>query len=359
MALPPLSFLFAAGSSLVTAVTPLAVQFLAKKARVFAIWWHYPLTVIPFIYGPAALGLRRLSRVNTPRRRLFIRAGAAAAVAFPVFLIGCLAGRYYKPALAAAVPGPHERALAGALRLVPEDIPVCTDDALAPHLAHRRYCYLYNRLPAAGPAVAPAALLLDRRAHTPGELSAIFGRARRWRLGLAAFGRDFAFFSPGPDRYTPEQLFAAWFDTVEEWECAPAAKRFVRRGELVTDPRARDGRAIVIDKYLVYKAKPAMVYPPGKYLFSFRLRAATPGDFGHVVLAARAMSADDAMAAAARADYDLSADGEYHNYDLAVASERPFRLCAEVFTVAPVLLDGIGITSSDFAYRYYAAAEAE
>lgn len=346
---PALCFLPAGGGALITLATPLAVPALARTPNVFTLGWQYPLGVLPFVYGVAALGVRRLVRAGMgPRRRFLLAFGSVAAVLFPLLLVGVLARGHYAPALAPLWRGPHELALLRATRLVPPAVPVAADDNLTPHLAHRRCVYDFNAPLPAGLSAAPRALLLDRRRHTPQDFAAVWREAQRFRLGLAAFTGDYAYFAPGPGRYGAGELFRRWFGSIEEWQCPrPSGGRAERDGA------AGDGRALLVPRRLRYEPQPGYVMPAGAYTLTFRLRPADPTAFCFAVVDVKADTGGGfARGPRYRLAAEVPAGGDYSALPVAFASERPFKLGFEIWAVSPFLFDGAAITSADYN-RYY------
>jgi uncharacterized membrane protein len=280
--LPAAAFLPAAGLALITVVTPLAVPTFATTHTVFQLGWQYPLSILPFIYGCAALGARRLVRAEASRaRRLLITAGSAVAVALPLLFIVAFAGRYYRGRIAEAFPEAHEKALCGAVMRVPRDIPIAADEVFVAHLAHRRYIYVhYCAVPHV--PVEPEAWLLNRRGHSPREMAVLLAQFERRGFKPVVIDPDYAYFEKGKSGRSCEELFPAWFGLIEEWQCwAPDGKEFV------ADPRARNGRAKLVKNRVFHHSPPGYVYPPGEYRLLFFLRPANPDYATHAAIFVR------------------------------------------------------------------------
>ena len=346
LVLPVVAFLPAAGAALITIATPLAVPALTSMRTVFEIGWQYPLSILPFLYGAAAVGLQRIVRADASRRRrLFITAASALAVALQIVLITALARRFYRDRISAAFPTAHEKALAGALTRVPNGIPLCADEVFAAHLAHRPYLYLYFPPRGAELPREPEAMLLDRRAHPPIEFVEILKQTGKRGLSPVEFCADCAYFEKGEGGHSHEELFRAWYGTLEEWQWwAPGgSKRFV------ADPRAHDGRAVFAKNYLLCAPQPGYVYPPGRYGLAFLLRPADPGAFCYAVIGARVASAEDPSSFRVyRKVKCVEASDDYRPYPLRFVCKRPFTLELEVHAVSPVYLDAASINSDDY-----------
>jgi len=344
LALPLAAFLPAAGPALFALATPLLVPALSTTANVFQIGWQYPLSVLPFIYGVAALGLRRLSRGDPGRRRrLLLAAASVFAVAFQLAFIAHLAPTFYRPNIDRAFPTAHENGLAGAAARVPADIALYAEDAFAARLAHRRNIYLAyfplnHDVPAAGEA-----LIIDRRRNAAAKLNIILKEAASLGLGLKAFSADYAYFEKGPERRSPQDLFRTWYGTVEEWQCsAPAGKKFV------ADPRAHDGRAMLSAGRLSSRPRPGAVYPPGEYRFSFFLRAAAD-EFCHALITARATDADDGRPGnLVRKDVDIIPGEDYRPYRVRLSAGEPFQLQFDIYATSAFYFDAVAGASDAF-----------
>jgi uncharacterized membrane protein len=356
LVLPVVAFLPTAGAALITVATPLAVPALTSIPTVFEIGWQYPLSILPFLYGAAAVGLHRIVRADAGRRRrLFITAASALAVALQIVLIIALTRRFYRDYISAAFPTAHEKALAGAVSRVPRDIPLSADDVFAAHLAHRRYIYLNYPAPDAWPPKEPEAMLLERRAHPPTELVEISIQAGKLGLTPVDFCADYAYFEKRENGHNFEQLFRTWYGTIEGWQCwVPGGKRFV------ADPRAHDGRAALVKNYLHHARQRGYVYPPGKYALAFLLRPAERSEFCHVVIAARVAPAEDPSSFKVyRRAKHVKATQDYRPYKLRFASETPFTLQLDVYAVSPLYLDAVSINSDDYTLENVRALRRE
>jgi uncharacterized membrane protein len=339
---PVVAFLPAAGVFLFTIITPLVVPAASSVGPVFKVGCQYPLSAAPFLFGAAAVGARRLVRPSPgPARKFLLGAGGLAAVAVQISLIVALSRSYYAPTLAAAFPGDHEKALAGALKLVPPRVPACADDPFIAHLAHRKYAYFYPYCMRAPVPAKPEAMLLNRRLHVPGEVPAILDCASQWGLALSECNGDYAYFAPGEPR-DDEELLERWFGTVEEWQC-----RTLGGGRVVNDAGARDGRAVFVPQELFYEGPSDFLYPPGRYALRFRLRPG-PG-FCRAVYSAHFVDRDDeSKIRFARGSKVLVYDGGYQICYLQLKSRRPFRLKFEVRATAPFYFDATSIESESF-----------
>jgi uncharacterized membrane protein len=344
---PVAALLPTAGAALLTIATPLAVPALSNVPNVFEIGWQYPLSILPFLYGAAAVGLRRLAGADSTRRRRLFGAGAAAfAVALQIALIVALAPRFYPCRIADAFPNDYEKALAGAAARVPDGIPVSADDVFASHLAHRRYLFLYYPAPGFWPPVEPEAMLLERRCHSPRQLVEILKQARKCGLAPVDFCPDYAYFEKraGDCDLDYRRLFRTWYGTLEEWQCwVPGGE------ELVADPRAHDGRAALASNYLLCAAQPGYVYPPGRYGLAFLLRPADPESLCYAVLTARAAAPDDrSKPKVYRRVTRIKAADDYRPYALRFTRKKPFTLKLEMHSVSPLYLDAVSINSDAF-----------
>ncbi len=348
LVLPVVAFLPAAGAALITLATPLAVPALTSTRTVFEIGWQYPLSILPFLYGAAAVGLRRLVRADAGRgRRFFITAAGAFAVTLQILFVAAFARRFYQDSILAAFPTAHEKALAGLLARVPRDIPVSADDVFAAHLAHRRDLYLYRPAPGVWPPKGPEAMLLDRRAHRPTDLADTLKQAGKLGLSPVEFCADYAYFERGESGRTYEELFRAWYGTLEEWQCwAPGGKRFV------ADPRAHDGRAVWAKNYLFCASQAGYVYPPGRYGLVFLLRPADRRTLCHAVIGASVASAEDPSSFKVyRRIKRVKDSDDYRPYALRFVCKRPFTLELEVHSVSPFYLDAVSINSDDYTFE--------
>lgn len=347
LVLPVAVLLPAAGPALITVATPLAVPAFTNVSTVFEIGWQYPLSILPFLYGAAAVALRRLVRADASRRRrVFINAACISAVTLQILFVGAFARRYYRENISAAFPTAHEKSLAGAASRAPRGVPLSADDVFAAHLAHRRYLYLYYPAPGFWPAKEPEAMLLDRRAHPPLELAVILEQAEKLSLTPVEFCADYAFFEKREGDYDLdyERLFRTWYGTVEEWQCwAPGGK------QPVADARAHDGRAVLLENYLYCAPGEGYVYPPGKYCLAFLMRRADPGKFCFAVITASVASAEDpSVFKVYRRTKRVRASKNYRPYPVRFERKEPFTLQLEVHSVSPLYLDAVSVNSDDY-----------
>ncbi|MGD8719655.1 MAG: DUF2079 domain-containing protein [Candidatus Zixiibacteriota bacterium] len=342
---PAVAALPAAGPALLTLITPLAVPAITTVAPAYKIGCQYGLSVVPFMFGAAALAIRRLvTPAPTRRRRALIIGACVAAVAFQLLLITVLAEPYYKPRLAQAFPGSYEKALAGAVSRVPPDAPICADDPFLAHLAHRPYVYLSG--PASdGARVRPEYLLVNRRLHPLGNLPRILETAEGWGLSLAECSGDYAYFSSNPPSRCPEaELFRRWYGNVEEWQVWTP-----RGGSAVDDPLAHDGRAVLADNHVFVPGTAGYLYPPGRYKLTFRLRPADPGLPGFAMLVASLNTPNEsAPPLVRRKKINLSSPERYKPYRLRFVRKKPFTAQIQIHAVAPFYFDSITVESADY-----------
>jgi hypothetical protein len=347
---PVAAFLPAAGPFLFTLLTPLAVPAATTVSPAFKIGCQYPLAVVPFLFGAAALAARRLVRPEAGRgRRFVLAAGSLAAVAVQILLIAALLRPYYKPTLAAAFPSLHDKALAGAANRVPAGAAVAADDPFVAHLAHRRYIYYYGATGGVDLPATPDVMLLSRRVHPLADFGAILDDAAAWGLGLAACDADHAYFARGPSRRSAEDLLQCWYGTVEEWECWSAG------GRIVADADAHDGRAKRVDRGLYIPRREDYVYPPGKYCLSFLLRPAAAGAPCYVAISTTAVSAEGPEDLKVyRREKNVLVPGKYKPCRLHFRRDAPFTFAAQADATAPVYFDAASIRSDDFTAEHCA-----
>jgi len=350
---PVAPFLPLAGAAWLILVTPLAIPAVTTLPNILSFHLQYPLSVVPFVYGAAALGLRRLAGAAPGRRRSWLLMGASVyVVAAPLALAVTVFRPYYGQWWAEAFPGPAECAKVGAVRRIPAGVPVAADDRFVPHLCHRRYCYIFYSQPVLTYPIAPEAILLERDKHPPADLPYILGPAATWRLGVAACTGDYALFRPGPGRFTAADLFRLWYGTIEERQCIVPAGRPV-----VIDPKAHDGRAAYVPNVMYVDLADGYIFPPGEYGFTYRLRTANPTGFCHGLMVAEITDAADSRAVVSpRLDTDIIAGPDYTSYVLSVENRRPFKLRLWLHTTAPVFFDAISINSDDYTLTSVARA---
>ncbi len=154
----------------------LAINLLSDRPQMTSIDYHYSAPILPFVYLAAAAGISnsinltlslkyrliqsrrrfpgqasRLAALLPGRRALH---GVPLALACIILLLGVEADYrtgplplFHSPGNYSSVIDPpsreHARALNEAVSLIPEGVPVSTTNPLGPHLAHRRYLYLF------------------------------------------------------------------------------------------------------------------------------------------------------------------------------------------------------------------------
>lgn len=142
----------------------IAINLLSDRPQMTNTYYHYSAPIIPFSYVAAAGGIATLMRILTlPRVRNFLgrlSAGARArskvpiVLAFGILLFGVEMDFergplpvFNSPSNFRSVidPAPPERleALDEAVALIPADARVSATNNIGPHLAHRRYLYLF------------------------------------------------------------------------------------------------------------------------------------------------------------------------------------------------------------------------
>jgi uncharacterized membrane protein len=342
--IPVAAFLPFAGSALMIIILPLAVPAATSMEAVYKFGLHYPFGVLPFLYGAAAVGARRLAARAAARKGFFLTAASAAAVITQALFIVAFSRSYYGPVLSAVVPGPHEKGMAGALKLVPADVAVCTDEPFLPRLARRRYLYSYPLARTAELPREPAALLLNRRLYPAAELPAILACAREWDLGLCECNPDFAYFARGPERRPNEELFEAWFRTAEDWRCRGPGVRCD-----VADHRAHDGRAAYVPSSLHLPAAPGYVYPPGEYNFVFLVAPAAKKDLCRVIVKAFALDPDTGEVIAWREVVRKAGGGNrYRRVGVQMNIGRRFLFGFDAAATAPFYFDAVSINCKAF-----------
>jgi len=345
LVLPAAAFLPGGGAALLTVITPLAIPAFSSLPTVFHLGWQYPLTVLPFVYGAAALGLRRWVTPGwSRRRRLLVAAACVAAVAIPAVCVAWMAPTYYRWALAPAFTTPRVRALHAAAALVPPGVPVVADDVFIPHLANRRFAYTFypNAYPPLEPP--PEVMLLARQDHPPRDLRVIFRHARTWGLGLAACDGDYALFRKGKAALPADELFRRWYSFVEDYQCSAVPGK-----PCVADRAAHDGRALYTENIVYCELLDGYAFPAGKYRLAFGLRLADPVGYGHCVMRVELFDLDKSYPHTIRRyARDLGIGPEYRWYRFAFDCPRPFRLKFMVFGVTPYYFDGVRISSTEY-----------
>lgn len=147
----------------------IAINLLSDRPQMANIRYHYSAPILPFVYVAAAAGIRNLSvllgRTADLRRRPFAWFGClfrneTARNKLPLFLaLGILLfgaqtdydsgplPLFSSPSNTSTVihppPEEHLDALDEAVSLVPDDAKVSATNQIGPHLAHRRYLYLF------------------------------------------------------------------------------------------------------------------------------------------------------------------------------------------------------------------------
>ncbi|MEE8640357.1 MAG: DUF2079 domain-containing protein [bacterium] len=350
--IPVAAFLPFAGSALLIIILPLAVPAATSMEAVYKFGLHYPFGVLPFLYGAAAVGARRLAAQADKWKGLFLTAASTAAVLTQALFIVAFSRSYYGPALSAVIPGPHEKGMAAALKLVPADVAVCTDEPFLPHLARRRYLYFYPLARSAKLPRKPAALLLNRRLYPAAELPAILACAREWGLGLYECTPDFAYFARGPGRRPNEDLFEAWFRAAEDWRCRGPGVRCD-----VADPRAHDGRAAYVPSSLHLPAAPGYVYPPGEYKFVFFVTPAAKKNLCRVSVKAYALDAVTGEVIARREVVrKAGGGGRYKRVPVRMNIGRRFLFGFDAAATAPFYFDAVSVNSTAFTLASLADA---
>ena len=346
LVLPIASLLPAAGAALITIVTPTAVPALTTQSTVFEIGWQYPLAIMPFLYGAAAVALRRLVGVDpSRRRRFFVTTASVLAVALQVLFVIALYQGMYADKISGAFPSDYDKSLAGATSRAPRDVPFYADDVFAAHLAHRRHLFLYYPADGVWPPVEPEGMLLERRAHPPVEIPVILRSAGKLDLYPVEINGDYVYFErkPGDHDAAYERLFRTWYGTLEEWQFrAPG-------GKFVSDPGAHDGRALRLEHYSYCDPGRTYVYPPGDYRLAFLLRPVDAGVFNHAVLKARVISFDDPSRSKEYRKIKPFKDAEdYLPCIIPFKRREPFTLRLEVHSVSPLYLDAISVNCDDY-----------
>ena len=205
------------------------------------------------------------------------------------------------------------------------------------HLAHRRYIYYYGTLPDGDLPATPEVMLLNRR------VPAILEDSASWGLGLAECNADYAYFTRGPSRYSPDELFRCWYGTIEEWQCWAAG------GRVVADADAHDGRAKLIDRGLYIPGLSDYVYPPGKYCLVFLVRPADDDTACHAAISASVAAAEGPERLKVyRREKNVLVPGKYKPCRLHFARDAPFTFAAQVNATAPFYFDAVSVTAGSF-----------
>ncbi len=341
---PVAVFLPRGGAALLTLVTPLATAAASPVPGVTNIGCQYPLAVLPFVYGAAAVGARPLTAAyHVGQRKFIVAAATIIAVAGQVVTLTTFAGPFYKKVIADVTCDDYELGLARALRRVPAGAAVCTDERFLPHLAHRRYVYNFGFTKGCAVEPPPTAMLLDRRAHPLSDLSFIITAAENWGLSLTACDGDYAYFSKGASRdYGP--LFTRWYGSLEEWQGKADGRRVS-----TSDASASDGRSALVKNRYEINPSPSAIYPPGSYRFVFLMRAAAEGPWRLAVISARASAAGgDRAEVFTRRTVKVGeryVDGPYF---VSFKCDKPFQLELQLFTTAPLYLDAILIRADAY-----------
>lgn len=147
----------------------IAINLLSDRPQMTNIRYHYSAPILPFVYVAAAAGIRNLSgllrRAVNLRRRPFawfrhrlpgeaVREKILVFLALGILLFGVQtdydAGPlplFSSPTNTSTVIHPsseeHLDALDEAVSLIPDDAKVSATNQIGPHLAHRRYLYLF------------------------------------------------------------------------------------------------------------------------------------------------------------------------------------------------------------------------
>lgn len=337
--LPLALFMGSAGSALLTAGAAALVPAASSMRATFMMGIHYPLAFIPFIYGTAAVGLRRAQA--SPGGRFRLRAAAIAAVLFQVGMIAAYIKPYYRPTLGAVIPSLHDRALLALTHRIPARIPIATDDPFSAHLAHRRHCFYFpHYIPEVILPTKPRLLILNRRLYSPRDFQKITAAAALWDLRLERADGDSALFSRDAPARSDEAFFRKWFGTLEEWQCAPQAPG----DREVRDPAALNGRAFRTRSSLWLEPGENYTFPAGDYGFTFLLRcAAGPGS---VELAVDTTDAGTTCRAHRGASYPLPAGPAYRSYPVRIHARRPFTAVFRVTGDTPFYFDALSINSA-------------
>ncbi|MGH3087349.1 MAG: DUF2079 domain-containing protein [Rubrobacteraceae bacterium] len=151
--------LFAPHLALIPA-SEISINLLSDRPQMTSVNYHYSAPILPFSYVAAAAGISTLTRFPRRRRaRRFVPNPSKLAklpivLASGILLFGVQMDFergplpvFHSPANYRSVidPAPPERtrALDEAVTLIPDDARVSATNNIGPHLAHRRYLYLF------------------------------------------------------------------------------------------------------------------------------------------------------------------------------------------------------------------------
>jgi uncharacterized membrane protein len=147
----------------------LAINLLSDRPQMTSLRYHYSAPVLPFVYVAAAAGIRNLSRLLRLAKEVSqqpfawigrLAPGESAREKLPLFIalaillfgaqIDYEAGPlpfFSSSSNTSTVINPsseeHLEALDRAVSLIPDKAKVSATNQIGPHLAHRRYLYLY------------------------------------------------------------------------------------------------------------------------------------------------------------------------------------------------------------------------
>jgi uncharacterized membrane protein len=343
--LPTAAFLAAGRGAGLTLLAPLAVPLLASTVNVYQLGWQYPLGILAFAYGVAAVGVRRLEARPPGWSRRLVGAAAAAAVAFQLAAVVLCVPGMYRPRLRETERTPYSDALATAAALVPAKAALLCDDPFAARLAHRRYCYLFwPTVQAKALPVAPDAMLLARRSHGQTNFADMVLLAGRWGLNPTALTPDYAYFTRGPARFTADDVCRVWFGRLEEWQAE------VPGGEaLVADPLAADGRSALAHRVLRLEPATDYIYPPGDYTFTFYLRPAGVTPAAVVINATTYAATAPDVTGTARAEVTARDDaGRFTPAAVTLRAPNSFRVSFELDSRESFYFDAAAVASPAF-----------
>ncbi len=143
---------------LVLPASELAINLLSDRPQMTNTYYHYSAAILPFTYVAAASGLatlvRLLGRIEhfsvaplaVSKVPMVVSVGILLLGGQMVFLSGPLPF-FHAPSNYRSVvdpsPAAHREALREAIALVPDGAKVSATNNIGPHLAHRRYLYLF------------------------------------------------------------------------------------------------------------------------------------------------------------------------------------------------------------------------